>query len=165
MIKCGDLIPDANLKIKDDKEIKTINTREYFKKQLIVIFGVPGAFTPTCSAKHLPGFLELSKDIISLGANKIICVSVNDPFVMRAWGVQNEADGKVEMFSDVDAGFAKAMGLSEDFGPNLLVRSRRFSIIIDNNKIIFFKIDDRGSFGNTSAEKILSYLKRIKSTH
>ena len=154
-------IINCQLKYKDDNGVIDISVKEIINDRFIVLFGVPGAFTPTCSVKHLPSFIKNYKDIYSLGVDEIICVSVNDPFVMHAWGKSNNTQNKITMMSDVGGDLARAMGIEANFGPNLLIRMERFSLIIKENQIKSFIKDERGSYGKTSAENIISELKNI----
>ena len=160
MLKIQNII-NCKLKIKDDSGVKDISVKEIINNRFIVLFGVPGAFTPTCSVKHLPSYIKNYKDIHSLGVDEIICVSVNDPFVMHAWGKFNNTQNKITMMSDVGGNLARAMGIEANFGPNLLNRMERFSLIIKDNEIKSFIKDERGSYGKTSAENMISELKNI----
>ncbi len=154
-------IINCKLKLKNDNGVKDVSVNEIIKNRFIVLFGVPGAFTNTCSVKHLPSYIKNYKEIYSLGVDEIICVSVNDPFVMHAWGISNNTQNKITMMSDVGGDLARAMGIQANFGPNLLIRMERFSLIIKGNQIKFFIKDERGSYGKTSAENIISELKNI----
>jgi len=160
MLKIQNII-NCKLKFKDDSGVKDISVKEIINNRFIVLFGVPGAFTPTCSVKHLPSYIKNYKDIYSLGVDEIICVSVNDPFVMHAWGKSNNTQNKITMMSDVGGDLARAMDIEANFGPNLLIRMERFSLIIKENQIKSFIKDERGSYGKTSAENIISELKNI----
>ena len=135
-VSVGDNIPSGNLKRLEEQGVKDINIQEYLENKKVVLFSVPGAFTPTCSAKHLPGFVEYYKDILDLGVDEIICIAVNDAFVMSAWEKDQNAKGKVTLLADGNGGFTKSLGLMFDgskFG--LGQRGQRFAIIIDNLKI------------------------------
>ena len=160
MLKIQSII-NCKLKLKDDSGVRDVSVNELINNRFIVLFGVPGAFTNTCSVKHLPSYIKNYKEIYSLGVDEIICVSVNDPFVMHAWGISNNTQNKITMMSDVGGDLARAMGIQANFGPNLLVRMERFSLIIKGNQIKFFVKDERGSYGKTSAENIISELKNI----
>lgn len=133
-IKVGDTIPNETIFVLNDDGVpQAIIPHELFKEKLIVLFGVVGAFTPTCSASHLPGFVKNADAIRELGVNEIICLSVNDVFVMTAWGVEQNAGDKVRMVSDGAATFVIASGLEldlTDFGQG--IRSQRFSMIVDD---------------------------------
>ena len=159
MLKFRD-ISNYKLKFKNDSGVDDIVLKELIKNKNIVMFGVPGAFTSTCSAKHLPSFLKNYKEIFSLGISDIICVSVNDPFVMHAWGEFNNANENIKMMSDIGGYLARKMEIESDFGPNLLMRMKRFAMIIRNNEIKEYIIDEKGDYGKTSAENIISLLKK-----
>ena len=164
MIKVGDKIPEINLRYKIDSKIEIISSKDIFSNRFVVMFGVPGAFTSTCSNRHLPGFIKNYKKILSFGIDEIACVSVNDPHVMHAWGEKNNTFEKISMYSDVDASFANSIDLAEDYGPNLLIRLKRFSLVAKNNIVQFFFTDPRGVFDRTSAEYIIKNLKNLKNT-
>ena len=120
---------------------------------------MPGAFTPTCSAKHLPGFVEYSSDILGKGIDEIICVSVNDPFVMNAWEKDQNSKGKVTLLADGNGDFTEALGLSFDgSGFGLGKRGQRFVMIIDNGTVSHLAIEEAGSFEVSSAESVLKAL-------
>ena len=159
MFKLTDII-HCKLKYKNDSDVHEIKLNELILDKNIVMFGVPGAFTPTCSAKHLPSFVQNHSKIFSLGIDDIICVSVNDPFVMHAWGESNNTNNNIKMMSDVGGYLAKAMRIERDFGPNLLMRMKRFAMVIKQNEIKTFVIDEKGDYGKTSAENIISLLKK-----
>jgi peroxiredoxin len=125
----------------------------------VALFAVPGAFTPTCSAKHLPGFIEKADELAGKGVDEIVCVSVNDPFVMGAWGKSTGADGKITMLADGNGDFAKALGLTMDgsrFGMGL--RSQRFSMLVKDGKVTELNVEEPGAFKVSSAEHLLSQL-------
>ncbi len=109
-------IINCQLKYKDDNGVIDISVKEIINDRFIVLFGVPGAFTPTCSVKHLPSYIKNYKDIYSLGVDEIICVSVNDPFVMYAWGKSNNTQNKITMMSDVGGDLARVMGIEANLG-------------------------------------------------
>ena len=158
-IAVGDIIPNSSLKCVTQEGLKEINVKEYFENKKIVLFSVPGAFTPTCSAKHLPGFVEYENDLKSKGVNEIICIAVNDAFVMQAWENDQNSKGKVTMLADGNGDFTEALGLTFDgssFG--LGQRGKRFVMIIDNCKVIYIAIEKPGSFDVSSAESILKVL-------
>ena len=125
-----------------------------------VIFGLPGAYTSVCSAKHLPGYVNNSEKYKQKGVDQIICMSVNDPFVMHAWGEFNNGNEHIKMMSDIGGYLARKMKIETDFGPNLLMRMKRFAMIIKNNEIKEYIIDEKGDYGKTSAENIISLLKK-----
>jgi peroxiredoxin len=158
-IKVGDTIPEATLKCVGAEGIVNIEVSKYFSDKKIVLFSVPGAFTPTCSAKHLPGFVEYSSDILGKGVDEIICVSVNDPFVMNAWEKDQNSKGKVTLLADGNGDFTEALGLSFDgSGFGLGKRGQRFVMIIDNGTVSHLAIEEAGSFEVSSAESVLKAL-------
>ena len=155
----GDKLPSALLKRLTSDGVIDINVEEYFSNKKIVVFSVPGAFTPTCSAKHLPGFVEYSNDIISKGVDEIICISVNDPFVMNAWEKDQNSKGKVTLLADGNGEFTEALGLSFDgSGFGLGKRGKRFVMIVENRTITHLAVEEAGSFSVSSAESILKVL-------
>ena len=158
MTRVGDKLPKGDFRYKLNGKIEVINSDDIFLNRKVVIFGLPGAFTSTCSKSHLPSFIKNYQKILSFGIEEILCVSVNDPHVMNAWAEQNNTSGKISMYSDVDASFAKSINLAEDYGPNLLIRFKRFSMIVENGIVMNFFSDPRGVFEQTSAENIIKHL-------
>jgi glutaredoxin/glutathione-dependent peroxiredoxin len=125
----------------------------------VVLFAVPGAFTPTCSVKHLPGFVQHADTIKAKGVDSIICVAVNDAFVMAAWAKEQGVDGKVVMLADGSAAFTKALGLELDLtARGMGVRSQRYALIVDNGKVTHVAIEQPGGFEVSKAEAVLSAL-------
>ena len=135
-----------------------ITTDDLFNGKKVILFGLPGAFTPTCSAKHVPGYVQHADAIKAKGVDTIACISVNDAFVMGAWGKDQNVGDKVMMLADGSAEFTKAAGLELDLvDRGMGVRCQRFSMIVDNGVIQSINIDE-GSFDKTSAEQALSDL-------
>jgi peroxiredoxin len=133
-IKIGDTIPSVTLKRLGENGMEDLNTNDYFANKKIVLFATPGAFTPTCAQKHLPGYVNNAEKIKAQGVDEIICLSVNDPFVMRHWGETANASGKVTMLPDGNGQFVEALGLTMDgSGFGLGKRAQRFSMVIENN--------------------------------
>jgi peroxiredoxin len=158
-IKVGDTIPEAILKCIGTDGIVNIEVSKHFSDKKIVLFSVPGAFTPTCSAKHLPGFVEYSSDILGKGVDEIICISVNDPFVMNAWEKDQNSKGKVTLLADGNGDFTEALGLSFDgSGFGLGKRGQRFVMVVDNGTVSHLAIEEAGSFEVSSAESVLKAL-------
>ncbi len=158
-IAVGDKIPAGTLKITAPDGAKDVSTSELFGGKKVVLFGVPGAFTPTCSAKHLPGFVEKAKQIKAKGVDSIVCLSVNDAFVMDAWGKAQHAEGAVTLAADGNAEFTRALGLEFDaskFGMG--VRAQRFALIVDDGVVKGAYVEDPGKFEVSSAEAILKKL-------
>ncbi len=155
----GDKIPSVKLKHMTAEGPKDITTDELFAGKKVVVFGVPGAFTPTCSAKHLPGFLNHYDELKAKGIDTVACVSVNDAFVMDAWGKAQSAGDKVMMLADGNADFAKATGLDADFAPyGMGTRSKRFALVADNGVVKQLFVEAPGAFEVSSAEAVLKAL-------
>jgi len=144
VIKVGDQLPAATL-FEGTPDGK-VEVAELLAGKRAVVFGVPGAFTPGCSKTHLPGYVEKADEIKSHGVDLIVCLAVNDPFVMAAWGQAHKADGKIMMLADTSAEFAKAAGLDIDLKAVLgSVRMKRFSMIVDDGKVTFLNIEPDGT--------------------
>jgi peroxiredoxin len=157
-IKAGDKIPSIELKTMTSDGPDGITTDDLFKGKKVILFGLPGAFTPTCSAKHVPGYVQHADAIKAKGVDTIACISVNDAFVMGAWGKDQNVGDKVMMLADGSAEFTKAAGLELDLvDRGMGVRCQRFSMIVDNGVIQSINIDE-GTFDKTSAEQALSDL-------
>lgn len=158
-IKEGDTLPfDVKLKEMGEKGPQDVTVGDLFKGKTTVLFAVPGAFTPTCSMKHLPGFVEQAAAIKAKGVDEIVCMAVNDAFVMGAWGDSQKAHGKVRMVADGNGDFTKALGLelnASGFGMGM--RSKRFAIIAKDGKVAHLLIDESG-LANSSAETVLGKL-------
>ena len=134
-IQKGDKLPDAKVFILE-KDPKEVSIKQIVGDKRVILFGLPGAFTATCSAKHLPGFINNYHKFKSQGIEKIFCISVNDPFVMDAWGKENNADDRIIMLSDPFLNFTKAIGAEVDkSAKGLGIRSNRYSMIVNNLKI------------------------------
>ena len=158
-ISVGDKIPNEKVMLATDAGPDQIETGDFLGSGKIALFSVPGAFTPTCSAKHLPGFVEKAGEFQAKGVDKIVCMSVNDAFVMDAWGKNQNAGGKVAMLADGNGDFARALGLTMDGkGFGMGERSQRFSAIIENGVIKHLNIEEPGAFDVSSAEHMLGQL-------
>ena len=158
-IKVGETIPAMKLMQATAEGPKEISTDESFKGKKVVLFAVPGAFTPTCSARHLPGFVQNSDALHAKGADTVACISVNDAFVMGAWGKDQGTDGKVLMLADGSAAFAKALGLELDLmGRGMGVRSQRYALIAEDGKVTHLAVEPPGGFEVSKAEAILAAL-------
>lgn len=159
-IKTGDKVPSATLMHIKDGGPKPITTDEIFANKKVVLFAVPGAFTPTCSVKHLPGFVEKADEIHAKGVDTIACMAVNDAYVMGAWGNQQKADGKVLMLADGNGDFTRALGLELDASKHGLGhRSQRFAMIVDNGVVTQLNLEEGGGgLSASSAESVLSQL-------
>jgi peroxiredoxin len=157
-IKVGDKVPAAKLTVMSETGPAALSTDELFAGKKVVLFSVPGAFTPTCSAKHLPGFVNHADEIFGKGVDTIACVSVNDVFVMNAWGKSANAD-KVSMLADGNGEFAAALGLELDAsGFGMGKRSQRFALIANDGVVTDLFIEGPGEFRVSSAEHVLSSL-------
>jgi peroxiredoxin len=158
-IKVGDKIPSAKLQHKTKDGIQSLSTDDLFKGKKVVLFALPGAFTPTCSAKHLPGFVNNYQELKSKGVDTVACLSVNDAFVMDAWGKDQHVDDKVMMLADGNGDFTKAVGLVMDAtGYGMGLRSQRYAMVIEDGVIRKLNIEAPGAFEVSSAEAILKAL-------
>jgi glutaredoxin/glutathione-dependent peroxiredoxin len=158
-IKVGDKIPAVKLKQMTPDGMRDVETGEFFKGKKVVLFAVPGAFTPTCSAKHLPGFVEKATQIKAKGVDAIACLAVNDAFVMNAWGKDQKAEGKVQMLADGNGDFTRAIGLELDASGNGLgKRSQRYAMIVEDGVIKTLNVEKPGTFEVSSADAVLKAL-------
>ena len=158
-VEVGDRIPGGKFSVMGAQGPGSITTDELFKGKKVVIFAVPGAFTPTCSLKHLPGFVEQAAAIRAKGVDTVACMAVNDVFVMAAWGRELVPDDSVLMLADGNAEFTRALGLELDAtGFGMGIRSKRFSMIVDDGVIRTLNIEPPGQFGLSSADTILEQL-------
>ena len=159
-LKENDSVPNSEIFVLENGEPSKINIEELLKGKKAVIFGLPGAYTSVCSAKHLPGYVNLHQQFKDKGINHIICVSVNDPFVMNAWGKENNVDDKIIMIADPFLNFTKAIGAEVDkSGRGLGVRSNRYTMLIDNMKVIkLHEEKDTGSCEISAAENFLKLI-------
>jgi peroxiredoxin (alkyl hydroperoxide reductase subunit C) len=158
-IQVGDSIPSAKLMQATADGPKEITTEELFGGKTVVLFGVPGAFTPTCSAKHLPGFVQQYDALKAKGADVVACIAVNDAFVMGAWGKDQGVGDKVVMLADGSADFTRKMGLELDLvARGLGIRSQRFALVAKNGKVTHVAVEAPGAFEVSKAEAILAAL-------
>ena len=158
-IKVGDKIPDTTFMKATANGPEPVESADFFKGRKVALFSVPGAFTPTCSAKHLPGFVDNAAQLKAKGIDEIACTAVNDAFVMGAWSKSANADGKVTMLGDGSGDFAKALGLEMDgtkFG--LGMRGQRFSMIVDDGVVSELNVEAPGEFKVSTAEHMLGQL-------
>ncbi len=156
-IKVGDKIPSATLMEMQDGKPTPVPTDKFFAGKTVALFALPGAFTPTCSAKHVPGFVANHDALKAKGVDEIACVSVNDAFVMGAWGKDQKSDGLVHMLADGNGDFTRAIGLEMDgtkFGMGK--RSQRYSMIVKDGVIASLNVEEPGAFEVSSAEYLLS---------
>ena len=156
MIKEGEKIPDVKVKATD---MKDLTTQDLFAGKKVVLFAVPGAFTPTCSEQHLPGYIAKADEIRAKGVDDILCVAVNDAFVMDAWGKDRGVGDKVTMIADGNADLAKALGLDFDgSGIGFGVRAQRFAAIVEDGVVTKLAVEEPMAFEVSSAEAILGAL-------
>ena len=155
-IKVGDRVPSGSFMVMSADGPKPVTTDELFKGKKVVLFAVPGAFTPTCSAKHLPGFVQNADALKGKGVDTIACISVNDAFVMGAWGKDQGTGDKVLMLADGSAMFAKALGLEMDItARGMGVRSQRYALVAEDGKVTHLGVEAPGGFEASKAETIL----------
>lgn len=157
-IGIGDPLPSVQITRLTADGREPVDTAEYFKGRRVALFAVPGAYTPTCSAKHLPGFVEKADALRAKGVDEIACTSVNDPFVLEAWAKANDAQG-ITMLADGNADFATALGLDMDgskFGMGR--RSQRYAMIVDDGKVAALHVEAPGEFRVSSADHLLETL-------
>ena len=158
-IKVGDRIPEATFRIMKEGKPTPMTTADLTAGKKVALFGLPGAFTPTCSAKHLPGFKEKVAEFRAKGVDAIACVSVNDAFVMAAWGKDQKVGDDILMLADGNGEFAKAVGLEMDgTGFGMGKRIQRFSMVIDNGVVKSLNVEEPGKFEVSSAEYMLGQL-------
>lgn len=158
-IKVGDTIPSMKLMKASADGPKEISTDEIFKGKKVVMFAVPGAFTPTCSAKHLPGFVENIDAISAKGVDKVVCLAVNDAFVLAAWAKDQGADERILMLADGSGAFTKALGLELDLtARGLGIRSQRYALVADNGRVTHLAVEPPGGFEVSRAEAVLAVL-------
>ena len=158
-IQVGDTIPSAKLMQGTPDGPKEVTTEELFGGKTVVLFGVPGAFTPTCSVKHLPSFVQNAEALTAKGVDAIACMAVNDVFVMTAWGKDQGVGDKVMMLADGSAAFTKAMGLELDLtGRGLGIRSQRFALVAKDGKVTHIGVETGGAFEVSKAEAVLAAL-------
>lgn len=159
MISVGDKLPEFTFKTMTPDGAKELTTAEVFAGKRVVLFGVPGAFTPGCSNNHLPGYLENRDAILAKGVDTIAVVAVNDHHVMGAWACHTGGEGKILFLADGNGDFAKATGLDGDLsGAGMGLRNKRFSMIVDDGKVSALNIEPRPGIDVSSAAKILDQL-------
>jgi peroxiredoxin len=156
-IQVGDTLPDVTINVVKDG-VQAVSTVEFFKARKLVMFAVPGAFTPTCSAKHLPGYIQLAESFAAKGY-EVACLSVNDAFVMSAWAKSQGAPESIQMIADGNAEFTKALGLELDATPfGMGLRAKRFALIAEDGKVTQLFVEAPGEFSVSSAESVLATL-------
>jgi peroxiredoxin len=145
-IKIGDKLPSVTLRQVTPEGPKEITTDEFFRGRKVALFAVPGAFTPACSQRHLPGYVEKAADIKAKGVDEVACVAVNDPAVLTAWGKDQRCEGKVTMLADGSGDFARALGLELDLIKNGLgMRSKRYSMLVEDGTVTALNVEQMPS--------------------
>ena len=158
-IKVGDKVPAVNFRVLTAEGPKELTSDELFKGKKVAFFAVPGAFTPTCSQRHLPGYVEKAAALKAKGVDTIACVSVNDAFVMGAWGKDQKTEGKVTMLADGSGDFTRAVDLELDATRNGLgKRSQRYSMLVDNGVVKALHVEAPGKFEVSDADTMLKDL-------
>ena len=158
-IKAGDKMPAGAFKTPGPEGPQQISTEQLFAGKTVVLFSVPGAFTPTCDARHLPGFIQHAEDFKAKGVDTVACMAVNDVFVMKAWDKASAVEGKVLMLADGNAEYSKALGLELDAtGFGMGIRGKRFAIIVENGVAKQVLVEAPGEFKVSSADYVLSQL-------
>jgi peroxiredoxin len=158
-VKPGDALPELTLTVVDEAGPKPVPSKDFFAGKTVVLFAVPGAFTPTCSARHLPGFKDHVADFKAKGVDVVACTSVNDYFVMKAWAKDQGIDDGIVMLADGNGEFAKAVGLDFDgSGFGMGPRSQRYAMVIRDGKIDNLFVEAKGEFKVSSAEYVLENL-------
>lgn len=158
-VKEGDKVPSGTFKVMSADGPRDVTSEELFKGKTVALFSVPGAFTPTCSAKHLPGFVQKADALKAKGIDTIACTAANDVFVMNAWGKDQGCGDKVTMLADGSADFARALGLELDLtGRGMGMRAQRYSMLVRDGVIEKLNVEEPGQFEVSSAEHMLSQL-------
>lgn len=155
-VQIGDPVPDMDIMVKGDDGIDTVNLSTFTEGRRVIIFVVPGAFTPTCSAKHVPSFLHHYDALRSAGIDAIACLSVNDAHVMKVWGEDQKVGDKITMMADIRGTAAEALGLLVDMGPVMGLRAGRAAFVIHNGKITHKFVEEPAIYEVSSAEHILA---------
>jgi peroxiredoxin len=158
-IKLGDKLPSVTLRYLGPDGVKAVSTEEFFGGKKVALFGLPGAYTRTCSSRHLPGYVGHAGELRAKGVDEIACISVNDAFVMAAWGKEHGAPGKVVMLGDGSGEFAQAIGLELDRRKEGMgMRSQRYSMLVEDGVVTKLNIEPPGEYGASSAEEMLKAL-------
>lgn len=159
MIKEGDHMPDGKLYTKTEKGVEALSAKDIFDGKTVVLFGLPGAFTPTCSARHLPGFVDNADQLKQKGVDTIACLSVNDAFVMDAWAKDQHVNGKVLMLADGNGDYSEKLGLTMDgTGFGMGKRANRYAMVVKNGVVKKLNLEAPGAFEVSSAESIMKAL-------
>jgi glutaredoxin/glutathione-dependent peroxiredoxin len=159
MIKVGDKLPSVTIREVKDNGAQDVSTDDFFKGKRVALFAVPGAFTSTCSAKHLPSFANNAEAFQKKGIDAIACIAVNDAAVMRAWGENGKTTGRVTMLADGNGDFARAVGLDADMTKaGMGRRSRRYSMLVDDGVVKILNLEEPGAFGASSGDHLLTQI-------
>ena len=159
MIKIGDTVPAYKLTAATLDGPKEVTTDELFRGKKVVLFAVPGAFTPTCSARHLPGFVQNLDALAAKGVDQIACLAVNDVFVVTAWAKEQGVDERLMMLADGSALFTKALGLELDLtARGLGIRSQRYAMVVEDGRVTHLNVEPPGGFDVSRAESVLALL-------
>jgi glutaredoxin/glutathione-dependent peroxiredoxin len=159
MIKVGDRLPSVTLREVREGGVQEVATDDFFKGKKVALFAVPGAFTSTCSVKHLPSYVNNADALKKKGIDVVACTAVNDASVMRAWGEHGNAVGKVTMLADGNGDFARALGLEVDLTKNGMGRrSRRYSMLVDNGVVKKLNVEEPGAYGVSSGDHMLTQI-------
>lgn len=158
-IRVGDTLPSMKLMTASQDGPREVSTEDLFRNKRVALFATPGAFTPTCSAKHLPGFVQHAQAFHDKGVDTIVCMAVNDPFVMGAWAREQGVGDSIVMLADGSGNFTRALGLELDLvARGLGVRSQRFALLADDGKVTHLAIEQPGDFDVSRAEAVLALL-------
>ena len=158
LIAIGSKIPASDYQVKIEGAVGFYQTQDYFAGAKVVMFALPGAFTPTCTKKRLPGYLDHHEALKQKGVDKIACLSVNDAHVMKAWGDELEIVGRIDLLADPHGAFSEQLGLLKDHGKMLGMRSRRSALIAEDGVVTHLFVEKKGAFELSTAEHILSHL-------
>src|SRR5579872_3492795 len=155
-IKVGDKVPTVTLRHLTADGVQAVSSDDYFKGRKVAVFGLPGAYTRTCSSRHLPGYIGNAQALKAKGIDEIACVSVNDAFVMGAWGKEHNAGGKVTMLGDGSCELTEALGLTVDrIAAGMGIRSQRYSMVVKDGVVAELNVEPSGEYGVSSAEAML----------
>jgi peroxiredoxin len=159
MIKVGDRLPSVSVREVKEGGVQEVSTDDFFKGKKVALFAVPGAFTSTCSVKHLPSFVNNAEALKKKGIDAVVCTAVNDPAVLRAWAEQGNATGKVTMLADGNGDLARGLGLEVDLTKaGMGKRSRRYSMVVDNGVVKQLNVEEPGAFGVSSGDHMLTQI-------
>ena len=159
MIKIGDTLPPMKLTAATPDGPKEVPAEEVFGTGKVVLFAVPGAFTPTCSMRHLPGYLENLDTLRARGVDRVACIAVNDPFVLQAWAKDQGVDDRITMLADGSGAFTRALGLELDLtARGLGIRSQRYAMLVEDGRVAHLGVESPGGFEVSTAESVLAHL-------